>query len=93
MKLPIMPQSLSLRLMGYAWFRQASSRSPVVHGHPYWTLVAASGGRDASHTGAARLPVVSVVTAGHGHGPWKALLAPLVAAFDALLGTVNDSIE
>jgi hypothetical protein len=27
MKLLIMPQSLSLRLMGYVWFGQASSRS------------------------------------------------------------------
>jgi hypothetical protein len=55
-------------------------------------LVAASGGRDASHTGAAHLLVVVVVMADHGHGPLKALLAPLVATFDALLGTVSGDI-
>jgi heme A synthase len=31
--------------------------------------------------------------AGHAHGPLKVLLAPLVAIFDALLGTVTVTLD
>jgi hypothetical protein len=57
-----------------------------------WTLVAARGGRDASHAGAARPSAMAVITASRGRSPLKALLAPLVAAFDTLLGTVHGDV-
>jgi hypothetical protein len=50
------------------------------------------GSRDASHARATCFPVALVVIAGRGHGPLRVLLAPLVAAFDALLGTVSSGI-
>jgi hypothetical protein len=53
-------------------------------------LVTAHGGRDVSHTGATRFPIAAVVMA--GHGPLRALLVPLVAAPDALLGTMSGDI-
>jgi hypothetical protein len=37
-------------------------------------------------------PAVAIVVAGHGHGPLKALLAPLIFNFDALLGTVSGDV-
>jgi hypothetical protein len=50
-------------------------------------------GRQAvSHAGAAHFPIVAIITTGRGRSPMKALLAPLVAAFDALLGTVGGDI-
>jgi hypothetical protein len=64
----------------------------VVCGRSHRTLVTASGGRDASHAGAARLPVMAIVAAGHRHGPLKPLLAPLIAAFDGILGAVSGDI-
>jgi hypothetical protein len=54
--------------------------------------VAAHISRDAPHTGVTHLPVAEVIVAGHGRGPLKALLAPLVATFNALLGTVSDDV-
>jgi hypothetical protein len=50
------------------------------------------GGQDASHVRATRLSTVAVVMAGLGHSPLKAMFAPLVPAFDALLGTVSGDI-
>jgi hypothetical protein len=50
------------------------------------------GNLDASHARATCFPVALVVIAGRGHGPLRVLLAPLVAAFDALLGTVSSGI-
>jgi hypothetical protein len=44
------------------------------------------------HAGAARLPVVAIVVAGHGCSTLKALFAPLVAAFDALVGAMKDDV-
>jgi hypothetical protein len=64
----------------------------VVHRRPPRTLVTTHGSRDVPRTGAASLPVVAVVTDGHGHTPLKALFAPLVADFDALLGAVSRDI-
>jgi hypothetical protein len=60
----------------------------VVHRRPHRTLALARAGQNASHAGAACPPAVAIVAAGHGHSLLKALLAPLVAAFDALLGAV-----
>jgi hypothetical protein len=61
----------------------------VVHRRPHWMLVVAHSSRDTPHAGATCLPVVVVITAGHGHSPLKALFAPLVAAFDTLLCRVK----
>jgi hypothetical protein len=44
------------------------------------------------HAGAARLPVVAIVVAGHGCSTLKGLFAPLVAAFDALVGAMKDDV-
>jgi hypothetical protein len=73
------------------WIGLLKKPLEVVHGQPQWTLVTVSGGRDASHAGATCLPVMVVITAGHGRGPLKGLLAPLVATFDTLLGIVSGS--
>jgi hypothetical protein len=35
---------------------------------------------------------VAIIAAGHGRSPLKVLLAPLVAAFNALLGTVSGDV-
>jgi hypothetical protein len=48
--------------------------------------------QDLPHVGAAHLLVKVVAMAGHGHGPYRALLAPLVAAFDVVLGAVSGSV-
>jgi hypothetical protein len=61
----------------------------VVHRQPRLTLVAACGGWDASHAGATCLLVFVVIVVGHGRGPLKALLAPLLAALDALHAAVD----
>jgi heme A synthase len=58
----------------------------VVCRWPHRMLVIARNCRATSHTRAARFPIMAAVTAGRGHSPLKALLAPLVATFDALLG-------
>jgi hypothetical protein len=57
----------------------------VVHRRPHQMLVAAHGGRDAPHVGAARHPTTAVITVGHGHSLLKALFVPLVAPIDVLL--------
>jgi hypothetical protein len=64
----------------------------VVHRRPHRMLVVACDGRDAPHIGVARLPTVAIVTVSHGCSPLKALFAPLVAAFDALLSTVSSDV-
>jgi hypothetical protein len=94
MKLLIMPQSLSLCLTGYAWFGQASSRSLLKWsvGGLARTLVTTRVGRYTSHTRAAHLLVIDIIAVSHSCGPLKALLAPLFATFDALLGAVGDDI-
>jgi hypothetical protein len=65
----------------------------VVRRWPHRTLVATRSGRDAPHVGATHLLVVAIIAVGHGHSPLKALFAPLVAAFDALLGAVSGDIR
>jgi hypothetical protein len=55
-------------------------------------LAVACDGRDAPHIGVARLPTVAIVMVSHGCSPLKALFAPLVAAFDALLSTVSSDV-
>jgi hypothetical protein len=65
----------------------------AVRRSPRWALLTASGSRDASHTGATRLPVLSVIVVGCGSGPLRALLEPLIAAFDSLLGVVSGDIR
>jgi hypothetical protein len=64
----------------------------VVCRRPRLTLVAACSGQSASHAGAARLPIVAIIMVGCGRGPLDALLAPLFATLDALLGTVGGDI-
>jgi hypothetical protein len=65
----------------------------VVCGWPCQTPIAASGGQDVSHARAARHLVMAIIMAGRGHGPLRALLVPLVAALDTLLGIVSTDIE
>jgi hypothetical protein len=50
----------------------------VVPRWPGLSLVTTTGGRDAPHAGAARLPVVASAMVGHSRGPLKALLVPLL---------------
>jgi hypothetical protein len=95
MKLPIMLQSLSLCLIGYTWFGQASSRSLLE-----WSvgdLIGCSSLRTVVEMRLTpELPAsffVAVIAVGHGRSPLKALFAPLVAAFDALLGVMSGNIE
>jgi hypothetical protein len=64
----------------------------VVFRRPRLMLVAACSGRSASHAGAARLPIVAIIMVGCGRGPLDALLAPLFATLDALLGTVGGDV-
>jgi hypothetical protein len=59
----------------------------VVCRRPRLSLFATSGGQGVSPTGGACLAVVAV-----GRGPMKALLAPLSATFDALLGAVRGDV-
>jgi hypothetical protein len=61
----------------------------VVHRRPRLTLVIACGSRGAPHAGAAHLAIVVI---GRGHGPLKALLAPLFATFAALLGAMGGDV-
>jgi hypothetical protein len=56
-----------------------------VHRRPRLTLI--------FNTGATCLPLIVVIKVGRGHGPLKALLAPLLAALDTLLSTANGDIE
>jgi hypothetical protein len=65
----------------------------VVHRRPCRTLVSVHGGRDVPHAEAAHLPVVAVIVASHRHSPLKALFAPLVATFDALLSAMSGDVE
>jgi hypothetical protein len=64
----------------------------VVHRWPRQEFVAVRDSRDLSHAGATSLSAAVVAMAGHGRGPLRALLAPLVAAFDAVLSTVSGDI-
>jgi hypothetical protein len=95
MKLLIMLQSLSLCLIGYTWFGQASSRSLLK-----WSigdLIECLSLRTVDEMRLMPEPLasffVAVIAVGRGRSPLKALFAPLVAAFDALLGVMNGNIE
>jgi hypothetical protein len=61
----------------------------VVHRRPRLMLVTVCGSCGASHAGAAHLAIIII---GRGHGPLKALPAPLFATFDALLGDVGGDV-
>jgi hypothetical protein len=52
----------------------------VVSRRPHWMLVTTRGGRDTPLVGVVCLLVVSIITAGRGHSPLKALFACLGAA-------------
>jgi hypothetical protein len=65
----------------------------VVPWRPCRTLVVARGGQDASHARAACFPVTAVIMDGRDRGPLEALHAPLVAAFDALLGAASGNVK
>jgi hypothetical protein len=64
----------------------------VVRGWPRLMLVTACGGWDAPHARATRLPVVAIIMVSCGHGPLKALLAPLLATIDALPAAVDGDV-
>jgi hypothetical protein len=64
----------------------------VVCRRPHWTLIVAHDSRDAPRARDARLPVLAIVVAGRGRSPLKELFAPLVAAFDVLLGIVSGDV-
>jgi hypothetical protein len=63
-----------------------------VYRRPYQGPVATHGGRDVSHVRTACFPITVVVMAVCNHGPWRALPAPLVATFDAPLGTKSSDV-
>jgi hypothetical protein len=65
----------------------------VVCRQPHRTLIVMRGSRDAPHVETACLPVVAIITASRGCSPLKALFAPLVATFDALLGVVSCDVR
>jgi hypothetical protein len=65
----------------------------VVGRRPCQAPVAARGGRDAPHTRAALFLVAAVAMVGRGRGPQRAMLVPLVAAFDDLLGIVSADVR
>jgi hypothetical protein len=44
------------------------------------------------NTGVSRALIAGLIVASHSRSPLKALLVPLVVAFDALLGTVSGDI-
>jgi hypothetical protein len=74
------------------WIGLLENPLQVVRRWPHRTFVAAHGGCSAPHARAARILVTTVITADRGHSLLKALLAPLVTAFDALLGTVSGDV-
>jgi hypothetical protein len=65
----------------------------VVCRWPRLTLVAVCGSCDTPRVGATCLPVVAIIVVGHGRGPLRMLVAPLLAALSAILGTVDGNIE
>jgi hypothetical protein len=56
-------------------------------------LIIVRNSQAASHAGATRFPIVVIITAGRGRSPFKTLLAPLVVAFDTLLGAVGSGVR
>jgi hypothetical protein len=64
----------------------------VVRGRPRLMLVTMSSAQDMPHTRAASLPIIAIIMVSRGHGPLKALLAPLFAALDALPASVDGDI-
>jgi hypothetical protein len=44
------------------------------------------------HARATHFPATVIITDGHGRGPLRLMLTPLVAAFDAVLGAVGDVV-
>jgi hypothetical protein len=62
----------------------------VVHRWHCLTPAVACSGQGVPHVRAARLTIVAV---GRGHDPLKALLAPLFATFDTLLGAMGGDVE
>jgi hypothetical protein len=65
----------------------------VVHRRPHLTLVTMQSARDAPNARAAYHPLVAVIMVGHDCGPMMALHAPLLAAVDALLSTMDGDIR
>jgi hypothetical protein len=65
----------------------------VVCGWSRLTLVAVCGGRDVPHARATCLPIIAVIVVSRGHGPSKALLAPLFATLDALRAAVDGDVR
>jgi hypothetical protein len=74
------------------WIGLLEKPLELVHRQLRRTLAAVCIGRDASHTGATRLLVVAIIVDSRGRGPLKALLMPLAAAFDDLVGAVSGYI-
>jgi hypothetical protein len=83
---------LALDMVGMVWAGLLKKHLEVVCTWPHQVSIAMHGGQDLSHAGAARFPTAVIATAGHGRGPQRALLAPLVCAFDAVLGAVSDDV-
>jgi hypothetical protein len=65
----------------------------VVHRRPHLTLVTMHSARDAPNARAAYHPLVAVIMVGRDCGPMMALHAPLLAAVDALLSTMDSDIR
>jgi hypothetical protein len=65
----------------------------VVCRRPRLTLVAVCGSRDVPRTGAACLPVATIIVVDRGCGPLRMLLAPLLATLGAIFGVVDGNVE
>jgi hypothetical protein len=78
--------------VGVVWASLLKEPLKVVFGRPCRAPATARGGRDAPHARAAYFPDAVLVAAGYGCGLLRALLAPLVTASDAVLGTASDII-
>jgi hypothetical protein len=74
------------------WVGLLKDSLEVVCRWPRPTLVAMCGSRDVPHVEAACLPVVVVIVVGHGCGPLRMLLVPLLATLSVILGTMDGII-
>jgi predicted flavoprotein YhiN len=72
------------------WASLHEKPSEVVCRQPSLTLVVACGGRGVPQVGATHFAIIAVNC---GCGPLKAVLVPLFAAFDALLGAMGGDVR
>jgi hypothetical protein len=84
---------LVLDAVGVVWKGLLKNPLEVICRCPQPASVAMRDGQDLSHTRTTCLPAVVIDMAGHGHSPYRALLTPLVAAIDAILGAISNNVR